>query len=79
MSRSTRQFLSADAMRAYLCKLHPLGILALATSLVGIVSDPAVMGFIPHPWSMRVALAGALLQSITRAVHKGDVQEVKKG
>lgn len=59
-------------------KLHLAGVIGLVTTVVGVVADPQVMALLPKKTALAVALAGAVIQAVTRAVHKGDVEEVKK-
>jgi hypothetical protein len=65
-------------MRGLLKKVHPAAVFALATTIVGVLGDPAVIGHLPHRIATGVAIAGAVLQAATRAVHKGDVKEIPK-
>lgn len=59
-------------------KIHWAGVVGLATTILGIVSDPAVAGLLPHNVAVVVAVVGAVIQASTRAVTKGDVVEVPK-
>ncbi len=65
-------------MKAFLAKLHPAGILALAVSILGVLSEPSVLGLMPENVAHIVTVAGLIAQAITRSVSKGDVIEVKK-
>ena len=52
-------------------RIHWPAVLAAATTVVGVLGDPAVIGFLPHPVATAVTIAGVALQAVTRAVHKG--------
>jgi len=65
-------------MKNFISKLHLAGIVGLATTIVGILGDPALAGFLPHKVAAAVAIAGAVIQASTRAINKGAVQEIPK-
>lgn len=65
-------------MKNFLSHFHVAGIIGLATTVVGILGDASVVGYLPHKVAAGVALAGALIQAGTRAVNKGAVVEVQK-
>lgn len=65
-------------MKSFFQKLHPAALLGLATTIAGVLADPALLALLPHKTAAIVTIAGAVIQAVTRAVHKGDVVETKK-
>jgi hypothetical protein len=52
-------------------KLHLPALVALGTTAFGVVSSPLVMGLVPPHWAAVIVGAGALAQSLTKALHAG--------
>lgn len=65
-------------MKNFFVKMHVAGLVGLVTTFVGILGDPAVIGYLPQRVATAVAIAGAIIQAATRAINKGDVVEVPK-
>jgi hypothetical protein len=65
-------------MRGALQKLHLAGIVGALTTAIGLISLPEVTGLLPPKTAAIVIAVGAVIQGLTRAVHKGDVREVPK-
>lgn len=59
-------------------KIHLAGVVAFLTTVAGLCGDPAILGYLPPPWSVRVALVGAIAAAFTRQVNAGDKQLVPK-
>lgn len=59
-------------------KLHLAGVVGAVTTVAGIMSLPEVLNLLPPKVAAGVIAAGAVIQALTRAVHKGDVMEVPK-
>ena len=49
-------------------------ILALLTTLVGLISSPALLGLIPNKYAAIIIAFGALLQAVTKAVNHTEGQ-----
>lgn len=54
-------------------KFHWPALLALLTTLTGLVTSPIVLNVVPPQWAAVIVAVGALVQSLTKALHKGDV------
>lgn len=50
-------------------KLHFPALVALGTTAFGVISSPLVTGLIPPHWAAVIVGAGALAQSVTKALH----------
>lgn len=59
-------------------KLHLAGAFSALTSLAGIIASPAVLGILPPKWAAGVAIAGVVLQSVTKPVQAGGTDLVPK-
>ena len=50
------------------------GILALLTTLAGLISSPALLGLIPNKYAAIIIAFGALLQAVTKAINHTEGQ-----
>lgn len=53
-------------------KPHTAGIFAALTTIVGIAASPELLNILPPKWSAGVALAGVVLQAVTKGIQHGD-------
>lgn len=50
-------------------KLHFPALVALATTVFGVVSSPLLLDKIPPHWAAVIVGAGSLAQAVTKALH----------